>query len=77
MAFWRRQQADVLCFQLPSHALLLTRFASPPPHMLLRAAQQHAVDRRAAAAYGNAYPLFGKPKMLISASPFAPFSVVP
>ena len=22
MAFWRRQQADVLCFQLPSHALV-------------------------------------------------------
>ena len=76
-AFWRRQQADVLCFQLPPHALLLTlRFASLPPHVLLRAAQQHADDRRAAAAYGDAYPLFGKPKMLISALLFAPFCVV-
>jgi hypothetical protein len=34
---------------------------------MLHAAQQHAVDRRAAAAYGDAYLLFGRPKMLISA----------
>ena len=56
--------------------LLTLRFASPPPHMFLRAAQQHTVDRRGAAAYGDAYLLSGKPKMLISASPFAPFFVV-
>ena len=55
---------------------LTLRFASLPPHIYLRAAQQHALDRRAAAVYGDAYLLFGKPKMLISASPFAPFFVV-
>jgi len=72
------QQADVLCFQLPSHALVAHAdgFASPPPHIFLRAAQQHAVDRRGAAAYGDAYLLFGRPKMLISALPFAPSLLV-
>jgi hypothetical protein len=44
---------------------------------MLHAAQQHAVDRRAAAAYGDAYLLFGRPKMLISAYPFAPSFVAP
>ena len=41
---------------------LTLRFASPPPHIFLRAAQQHAVDRRGAAAYGDAHLLFGKRK---------------
>ena len=56
--------------------LLTVRFASPPPHIFLRAAQQHAVGRRGAAAYADAYLLFGRPKMLISALLFAPFVVV-
>ena len=43
---------------------------------MLRSSMLSCVDRRGAAAYGDAYLLFGKPKMLISASPFAPFFVV-
>ena len=56
---------------------LTLRFASPPPHIFLRAAQQHPVDRRGAAAYGDAHLLSGKPKMLISALPLAPFLLSP
>ena len=46
-------------------------------HVLLHAALQHAAARREAAAYGDAHLLFGRPKMLISAYPFAPFFVAP
>ena len=52
-----------------------TRFPSPVLHVLLHAALQHAAARRGAAAYGDAHLLFGRPKMLISAYPFAPFFV--
>ena len=64
---WQRQRADA--FQLQSHDLLLCVLRRPSLllHGMLHAAEQHAVDRRAAAAYGDAYLLFGRPKMLISA----------
>ena len=52
-------------------------FASPVLHIFLRAVQQHADARRGAVAYGDAHLLFGRPKMLISALPFAPFFVAP
>ena len=45
-------------------------------HVLLHAALQHAATRRGVAAYGDAYLLFGRPKMLISAYPFAPSLLV-
>ena len=45
--------------------------------VLSHAALQHAAARRGAAAYGDAHLLFGRPKMLISAYPFAPFFVAP
>ena len=65
----------------PTHALVAqaynTRFAFPVLHVLLHAALQHAATRRGAAAYGDAYLLFGRPKMLISAYPFAPSFVAP
>ena len=62
----------------PVHAVLLVlRFASPVLRIFLRAVQQHAAARRGAAAYGDAHLLFGRPKMLISAFPFAPFFVAP
>jgi len=63
----------------PVHAavLLVLRFASPVLRIFLRAVQQHAAARRGAAAYGDAHLLFGRPKMLISALPFAPFFVAP
>ena len=44
--------------------------------VLSHAALQHAAARRGAAAYGDAYLLFGRPKMLISAYPFAPSLLV-
>ena len=53
-----------------------TRFAFPVLHVLLHAALQHAAARRGAAAYGDAYLLFGRLKMLISAYPFAPSLLV-
>ena len=62
----------------PVHAVLLVlRFASPVLRIFLRAVLQHAAARRGAAAYGDAHLLFGRPKMLISALPFAPFFVAP
>ena len=65
----------------PTHALIAhaynTRFAFPVLHVLLHAALQHAAARRGAAAYGDAYLLFGRPKMLISAYPFAHSFVAP